>query len=417
MAKTGRMSTRRARALLVALTGAAVLGGCASGREEDTGIAGDTLTIYASQPLQGRLGAQAADVVRAERLALEQAGGRAGRFRIRFVALNSADPETGAWDPGMVSANARRGVQDERTIAYLGELETGASAVSIPILNEAGILAISPADTVAGFTRKRGAAPGEPDKYYPTRERNFARLVPPDDVQAAALVAYMRDSRVRRLFVVNDESQYGGALSLSVARAARRDGIEVLDEHGTHPARTDPRALAAEIAAARAEAVVYLGSPGPGVARLLAAVHRAAPRLKLFAPNALAQPDFLESLGPAAEMTFLTAPTLSPRQYPPSRVAFARRFRARYGHDPAPEAFFGYEAMSLALSAIAGAGADANDREQVIEAMFRTGRSRESIIGSYSIDPRGDTSVTVYGAYRVRRGRLAFERVLDPLGA
>src|SRR5688500_17962587 len=96
---------------------------------EETRIIGDSLTVYSSQPLQGPLARVSRDVVRAEKLALRDAGGRAGAYNVNFVSLDSADPETGRSDPGRVASNARRAVQTPNTIAYLGELESGTSAV------------------------------------------------------------------------------------------------------------------------------------------------------------------------------------------------------------------------------------------------------------------------------------------------
>ena len=80
------------------------------------------------------------------------------------------------------------------------------------------------------------------------------------------------------------------------------------------------------------------------------------------------------------------------------------------------QALYGYEAMSAVLAAIQRAGKHGNDRGDVIDQMLKT-RARNSVLGTYSIDEDGDTSIKAYGSYRVRDGRLVFLRVLDPLGA
>jgi len=72
--------------------------------------------------------------------------------------------------------NARRAAADSSAIGYIGEFNSGASAISMPILSEAGIPQISPSNTYVGLTRSgSGAAPGEPDKYDP---RWSAALLP-----------------------------------------------------------------------------------------------------------------------------------------------------------------------------------------------------------------------------------------------
>ena len=378
---------------------------------------GDTLNVYSSQPLTGIFATQGRDVVRGEQLALAQARGRVGKFRVEYRALDNADPKTGRWAPAMVAANAHQGAKDPGTIAYLGESETGASAVAIPILNEPGILDVSPTDTVPGFTRARGANPGEPDKYYPTRDRNFARLAPPDDVQAAALVSYMQDEHVHRLFIVNDEALYGRTLALTVQRAAQRAGLSVVDNKGAEMDDIDPPGLAADVAAAGADAFLYAGAADPRVDELYRLVAAAAPKAKLFAPNALADDSFVPGLDPAvASRLRLVSFVLPPRAYSRAGRRFVRDFRARYGAAPEGYAVYGYEAMRLVLDAIRAAGDRGNDRGAVIDAVYGLGR-RRTALGPITIDRAGDVSTHVYGAYRVRGGRLTFARVLGPFGA
>jgi branched-chain amino acid transport system substrate-binding protein len=409
--------SRAVRSLLAALLLPAALAGCGSDGSSGGGeVDGDVLRIYSSQPLRGALSAQAQAIVRGERLALADAGGRVGEWRIDYRALNDADAKTGTWDPGLVSANAREAAQDDKTIAYLGETGTGASAVSIPILNETGILDVSPTDTVTGFTREKGANPGEPDKYFPTRDENFARLVPPDDVQAAALLQLMQDEKATRLFVVQDQKLYGQGLANAIVRDARGKGVEVVKGQAIDPDDVDIPKLASEVGASGADAFLYSGEIAPTVAPLLGAVAQAAPKAKLFLPSALCDDAFVGRLGAAGPRTLCTAPWLALRSYPPEARQVAARYRDRYGAPMPPQALYGYEAMSAVLDAIRRADDKGNDRGEVIDEMLAT-RNRKSVLGTYSIRNTGDVTIQVYGAWQVRDGRLAFLRVLDPFGA
>jgi branched-chain amino acid transport system substrate-binding protein len=408
---------RRALRPLVLLLLSAALAGCAgSGGGGGSSVSGDVLRIYSSQPLTGRQADQAVAIVRGERLALADAGGRVGKRRVELLALDDADRETGTWDPGLVSANARKAAQDDKTIAYLGEMDTGASAVSIPILNETDILEVSPTDTVSGFTREKGASPGEPDKYYPTRDRNFARLVPPDDVQAAALLTLMQDEKATRAFVVSDGKLYGQELGRQVVRGARKKGVDVVKARTVDLDDVDLGKLASEVAASGADAFVYSGDWQAKTAALFQAVAAAAPKIKLFGPGAVADDGFAAQLGPAGPRTFVTAPWLTLKSYPPEARKVAKLYEKRYGSPMPAQALYGYEAMSAVLAAIQRAGKDGNDRGDVIDEMLDT-RGRSSVLGTYSLDDNGDTSIKTYGSYRVRDGRLVFVRVLDPLGA
>ncbi|HEX2126027.1 MAG TPA: hypothetical protein VHF45_05640 [Thermoleophilaceae bacterium] len=120
---------------------AIALVGCLSTGDADEGsrISGGTVTVYSSLPRRGVSAPVAAAVAAGERLALADAGHRAGGLRVRLRRLDSTDPGDWLWDPDRVSANADQAADDETAIAYIGELDYGASAVSVPITNDAGI--------------------------------------------------------------------------------------------------------------------------------------------------------------------------------------------------------------------------------------------------------------------------------------
>lgn len=406
--------------LIVGLLGAlAALGAGACAGEEppaDT-VRGDVLTIYSSSPLSGYGGDRARDIVDAQRLAVREAAGQVGRWRVRYRPLDDSDPRTGQWSPGLVTRNARRAAQDPTTIAYLGELGPGGSAVAVPLLNQPGILTVSPLDGVAGLTSRRGSSgPGEPQKYYPAGRRTFARLVPSDDVQAAALLAYMQDDGVSRLYLAHDESLYGRSLALTLQRTGPDRGVTVVASQDLDPRVADPRPVAALVRAAGADGFMFAGDVRPGLGLLYRSVHGADPRVELFAPSALAGAGLASTLGPAARRLRLTAPMLPARVLTgPAAEAFEQRFRAAYGRPPDAAAVYGYEAMNVVLAAIRRAGAAGNRRPAVVDAFFSTGE-RSSALGSYVIDRNGDVDTRTYGAYGLRDGRLDFRRVLDPFG-
>ena len=336
--------------------------GCGrSERVEEPRIVGDALTIYSSLPRSGPLEPVARDIVRAEKLALEEAGGRAGEYRISYVSLDSADPKTGRWSPDRVAENARTAVEDLQTIAYLGELEAGASTISLPILNAGGMLQVSPGDTFAGLTAP--AAQGEPDRYYPSGRRTFARMVADDADQARALAALV-DRGVRRVVVADDRRVGGTALADALARELReRRGGVAVERQRLDVDRELPEDLGRRVREARADAFVYTGGHGRFAVDLLRTV-AAVPRVQLVAGNGIAAARGLP------EGLVLTA--AMPEDDAANRD-FARRFRARFGAAPDPRAVLGHEAMALVLAAIDRAGADADSRPAVIREALAAG--------------------------------------------
>jgi branched-chain amino acid transport system substrate-binding protein len=384
-----------------------------SGGASTSASSGSTnLTIYSSLPLQGDSRPQSVSVVNGEKLALEKAGNKVGNYNITYKSLDDATAAAGKWEPGATSGDARKAAQDKSTIAYLGEFNSGATAISLPILNEAGILQVSPSNTAVGLTRSQGADKGEPDKYYPSGKRTYGRVVPADHIQAAAQVTYQKDNGCKKLFVLNDKEVYGKGISDQVVPLAKAQGMTVLGNQGIDPKAANYRALAGTIKGAGADCIFFGGITQNNAVQLWKDLNAALPSAKLFGPDGVAESAFSEKIGSKAEKeTFITNPTLDPKLYPQSGQDFFKEYKAKYGADPEPYAIYGYEAMSVVLQAIKDAGDKGSDRQAVIDAFYKI-KDRESVLGKYSIDENGDTTLSDYGGNRIEGGKLTFDKVI-----
>lgn len=390
---------------------ALALAGCGgSSRQPDPQLRGSQLTIYSSLPRRGALRPLAADVLAAERLALAQDGGRVGRYRVRLVALDASTPGLGGPDPSQISRNARQAAADPRTVAYLGELATGTSAISIPLLNEAGILQVSPLDSAMALTTANAAIAGSPERFYPKLKqvgRTFARVVPSDRDEARALLADMRRSGVRRLALLTGEDPSGRALAAVVGADAHAAGIAIVASQEIEvdaPLHAD---AIRQLLAAHPDAALDTTAARPGAAALWRELAAAAPALQLYAPASLADPSFLARLGPAAAVAHVCEPL--PRRGDGAERRFERAFATRYGHASASQARYGYEAMRSVLAAIRRAELRAPEglvtRGRVVREYFHTD-ARDSVLGPYAIERTGDTSLHDWTAFRVLDGQL-----------
>jgi len=402
--------------LILALSaGFAACGDEGDGGTPQEGGEGQTLTIYSSLPLQGDSRPQSEDVVNGMKLALEQKGGKAGGHNIKYVSLDDATASTGKWEPGQVSSNARKAVGDENAIAYLGEFNSGASAVSIPIVNEAGILQVSPSNTYVGLTRAEGAEQGEPEKYYPSGERTFGRVVPADHIQAAAQVSYMKEQGCTNVYILNDKEVYGKGLADQVEKIAGEQGLEVLGNDGIDTKAANFRALASKVGGANADCFFFGGITQNKGVQVFKDVAAAAKGIKMFGPDGVAESAFSEEVKSIEDQIFITNPTLDPKLYPPAAQEFFTQFEEAHGKSPEPYAIYGYEAMSVVLEAIESAGdsvdASPEGRKAVVDAFFQT-KGRESVLGTYDIDENGDTTLSDYGGYKVEGGKLVFDKVI-----
>jgi branched-chain amino acid transport system substrate-binding protein len=398
-------------ALVLALGG---LTGCGSSTTPAADrIDGTTLTIYSSEPLHGAAAVEGQAIVNAERLALSRIRGRIGHYRIVLRSLDDATVQRGAWDPGQTSLNARQAVSDPNTIGYIGELDSGASAISIPVLNRAGIPQLSAASTAVGLTSNAaGASPGEPGKYYPSGTRTFARVIPNDSVQAVAQVRLQRELGCGKTFVLDDGEIDGSDAATTFQLAAASEHLQVVGVQAFDPRATDYSALARSVAQTGADCVLISASIESHVVVLTEQVAAALPDALLFGSDGLAENSYTEALPQSIDGRLtITAPAVAAQDYPPAGRAFLAAYERRFG-PPAPDAIFGYETMSLMLDAIARAtrhGTRRAVRAKMLHALFAT-RHRAGAVGTYSIDRDGDTTLRRFGAYSVSGGRLHFLR-------
>jgi branched-chain amino acid transport system substrate-binding protein len=409
----------RARRLLL-ITAACIaplLSGCGGGSDPAAPI-GKHLTVYSSLPLQGPLSAEASAVLAGEQLALHNAHRRVGRFRIDLISLDDSG-STGRWEPGITAVNARIADKDPRTIAYLGDYDSGATAVSLPANNLAGILQVSPMSPYVGLTSSFEAGQGDPERFYPTGKRNFVRLLPGDAVQGAAQVALMRQLGVSSVYVLADSEPFGAPLAGIVASDAKLAGIDVKGEQsielGQANAQTSFSGQVEAVLHSGAEAVFLDGEADAGTIALWQQLHAADHRLLLLGVSAMATPSFTAAIGSAANRTYLTSPALSLRSYSaPAAQVFAQMWQ-RDHLAPSPYALYGYAAMELVLDAIRRAGRHGDDRAAVIAAAFAI-RREPSVLGRYSVLSDGETTIARYGVDRVSAGMPVFWRELNVSG-
>jgi branched-chain amino acid transport system substrate-binding protein len=405
--------------LLAALaTGVAACGddGGGGGGGAGNAIEGSTLTVYSSLPEQGASGPQAEAMENGAKLAVEAKGGKVGNYTIKYTPLDDSLASSGAADEGKAAQNARKAVQDKTTGGYIGEYNSGISKVTIPILNKAGIGQISPANTYVGLTTNEpGSEPGEPTKYYPAQTRTYARVVPKDTIQGAALATVAKDDGCKSIHIWNSQTTYSAGLARNVEMSADKLGLQVEGNDGIDPKAPNYRSLAAKI---KADCFIFTGeieSNGIQAIKDAAAVVKGG----LYGGDGIVLNDTADpkkGLPANVGARFKgTIATLDPAEFGPEGKKFFADYTAKYGGgQPDPYAIYGYEAMALMLDAM-DRDAKANDgkisREGVVKQIFAT-KGRNSVLGTYDIDKNGDTTLTDYGLYKIENGKLAFDKVI-----
>jgi branched-chain amino acid transport system substrate-binding protein len=407
--------TRRIPRLLATFTALALVASACAGAGIPGPAGGGTIKVVSSLPMTGPSLGQTQTIVNAIKMAFEEVNYKVGNFTIEYEALDDATPARQNWDTAKEAENARKAVDDQRVVAYIGTYNSGAAAVSIPILCQANLAMISPANTYPGLTKK--GAPGteasEPDKYYPGGcKRNYSRVVPADDLQGAVGARWMKELGVTGgVYILHDNELYGKGLADVFRAEAQKQGIREVGYEGA-PKADNFRTLANKVAASNADWVYYSGLTANNGGFLLRDLKAAKSTLKFMSVDGVAESTFLEQAGAAAEGQYITFGGIPASAYTGAPKAWADKFTAKYGGKAEVYTIYGYESAKVVLAALQKAGAKANDRATVRDAIMGT-KDFEGVLGQkWSFNAEGDTTITTMAGMIIKAKDFTFSKEL-----
>jgi branched-chain amino acid transport system substrate-binding protein len=371
--------------------------------------------IAAVTSLQGQFKDHGVQTAQPLKLVLARAGWKAGPYRVGLQVCDEISASSDFADPKKCASNARAIARDKSVLAVVGPLFSGCVAAMLPVLANApggAVPVVSGSATYLGLTRSGpGVGPGEPAKNYGGGTRNFVRVVPADDVQGAAIATYLRDKSLSRAYVLSDRDPYGDGLAEAFGHAARKLGVEVTGTAHWNPKAKGYAALAKRIAGTRPDAVFIAGYVFENVPRLIKDLRTALPDALLVGPDGTNQPStIVEGAGDAAENFLMTIAVVPARALPASGRAFAEDFRRRYSQLPCCLSVHAAQAALMVLDAIEKSGAT---RPKVRDALFGM-RVNGGLVGDFSIDAFGDTTLTRIGLWRIEQGDGRFAGTLEP---
>ncbi|HEV2092473.1 MAG TPA: branched-chain amino acid ABC transporter substrate-binding protein [Rubrobacter sp.] len=413
-------NARRVTTLVMAGLLAALLmvgcGGASGGGGGDSG-GGESVKIVSDLPLQGANRAQTTTMVNAIRLAIEQRDGEVAGLKIDYESLDDATAQAGQWDPAKCAENAQKAAQDEEVIGWIGPFNSGCAATQIPTLNEAGLAMVSPANTYIGLT-KPGGEPDEPDKYYPTGERNYARVIVADDKQGQAGAALMQEEGVESVYILDDKETYGKGLADQFQKAAEEQGIEVLGREGIDGSASNYRSLMNKVAQAEPDAVYFGGIIENNAAQLIKdKVGAGMPNDEVLfvGPDGIFVDELIGQAGDPVNGIYVTFGGLPQSELSAEGQEFVETYESKYDDDLQPYTAYAYEAANVMLDAIERAAEEAGgvpERQAVVEQVFAT-EDYEGVLGTWSFDEEGDTSLTELSVQKVEDDEFTLDRIVD----
>jgi branched-chain amino acid transport system substrate-binding protein len=381
-------------------------GGSSGGSSSGSSGGANAITIYSDLPLKGAVSAQTIPALNGEKLALSEAGGKAGQWKVNFVSLDDSTATSPTnYDLNTCQSNARKAATDAKAVYMVGPFNSGCAKVEIPITNQAGLAQVSPANTYVGLTTNDpGSASGEPKLYYPTGKRTYLRIVPRDTIQGQAGLAAMKQLGCARVGVADDKTPYGAGLATQLQLNQHKYGITVTGVTHLDPTSPNFRSYASSVKSQGANCV-YTAFDPPGEVQLVKDINAAIPTAKIFGGDGVcsggetnpSKGGFPASVAP---LFYCTVATQGLTTYPGGKK-FLAAYKAKYGDsNPDPYSIYGYEAMKLGLQTIAKLGAQGNSKEAVVQQLFKT-QNYQGAIGTYGFDANGDTTIKSYGLYKV----------------
>ena len=349
--------------------------------------------IPSDLPLQGAIRGQTVQISRAMLWALAQAGYKAGPYKIGYQSCDDSTAQAGAWDSGKCATNARLYASNKSVIGVLGTFNSGCAKIEVPIMNRANpgpLGMVSPANTNPGLTKKWD--PGEPQKYYPTGVRNYARVVATDDFQGPADAMWTKSLGYKKVFVLNDKQTYGFGVATTYQNAAKKLGLTVTGFQGWDAKQSSYEALANSIKASGAQVVFLGGIICNNGAKLMQDIKAVAPNIKLQMPDGFSDP---ASNGTVANGAYISVAGQPPKSLTGQGAVFVKSFGKQIGTLPNPYSAYGAQAMDVMLKAIAAGG---GQRAATTKALFGL-TITNGILGTFTINSSGDTSllpITIY---------------------
>jgi len=360
-----------------------------------------TLKIAIELPLQGSEKAASDPIVNGIRLAIKQAGGVAGGWKIVNDQADVFDDAlNGAHDPQTGAANMTKIASDANYVAVVGPLNSSVALAQIPISNDGGILQCSPANTNPDLTKGDAAA------KLRTKPNNYIRVVTTDDVQGPAASQYIYETLGKKsVYIIDDTETFGKGVADAFEQDFVKRGGKVVKHDAAPKTTQDYVSIMTAAKALSPESVYFGGVTATGGARILLAAQQVGlGDVPYVGPDGIndgsgaTKDSFLNLAAAAAKNSYST---LAGAGTFPAKDKFDADYKAEYGIDATGYAGQGFGCAQVLIDAInRAAPADAAAaREAIRAAGTATDHTYSTILGDITFDANGDTSQKIVSIY------------------
>lgn len=371
------------------------------------------IKIVSSLPMTGSSLGQSQTIVNGIQQALDETNSTVcdGRLKVGFQTYDDATAAAGKWDPAQVTSNSNTIVADTSVVGVIGTFNSGAAKLAIPIFNQGDLVMVSPANTYPGLTKPGTGEANEPDVYYPNGNRNFARVVPADDLQGVVAANWTKKLGAQRVYILDDQELYGKGISGVYEATAKELGIEVLGHEGINPKASDYRSLMTKIKDLNPDLIYFGGITQNNAGQLVKDMRNVGmTEVKFMGPDGIFEQALIDAAGQDAEGVYATFGGIPPKELTGAGKEWYEAYKAKFNIEPEAYATYGYEAAKVLLNAINQVCQP--DRDAIRQAVLST-KDFPGLLGTWSFDENGDTTSTTMSGNVVQDGKWTFVESLS----
>ncbi|HTH60251.1 MAG TPA: branched-chain amino acid ABC transporter substrate-binding protein [Paraburkholderia sp.] len=335
-------------------------------------------------PLTGGSAHLGKDNENGARLAVEEINAKGLTINGQKVTL-ALDAQDDDADPRQATQVAQKLV-DDKVVAVIGHLNSGASIPASKIYSDAGIVQISPSSTNPAYTLQ-----GFKTTY---------RVVATDAQQGPALANYAaKGMNVKTVAVVDDSTAYGQGLANEFEKTAKSLGLKVVSHDATSDKAVDFRAILTKIKGENPDAIMYGGMDATG-GPFARQAKQLGLRAKVLSGDGVCVDTLPQLAGAAADNVVCSQAGMALEKMP-GGAAFQAKYVKRFGHGIEFDAPFTYDAVYIVVDAMKRA--NSTEPSKVLAAMPST--SYNGVIGTTTFDSHGDLQHGVISLYDFKAGK------------
>ncbi len=350
---------------------------------------GEPIVLALMAPLSGGVAQLGEDIKRGVEIAIDDKGGTLLGHPIQLVAEDSLCSAEGGQAAGTrIAANPR-------VVAVVGTTCSSEARVAAPILDQAGLVMVSPSATAPDLT--------DPQKHLAV----FLRVAHNDKVQGKVAAEFVVNKLgLKRVATIHDGSLYAEQLANVFAENVKQLGGTVVAQEAVSPEDTDMRPVLTRIATQQPELIYYpIFNPAGSFITIQAKEISGLENVKLMSAEGLLEPQTVQNAGQAAVGMYLSGPDLT--ALGPAYQQFVQKYQQKYGTKPvAGFHAHAYDSTMMILAAIEKVAVQGSDgtlyipRKALRDALYQT-KDFKGLTGNLTCDQYGDCADPKIGIYEV----------------